>query len=126
MLGALSSFALAQKDSSRPVGVPATQWIALGEHAGIVISDYQPGDEDKTSQGLIRTLPAQSLPSPAESAALARQRSAKDAAAVARERKAEDSARGYVNNYFMVKQYGRWRRLSVVSPPQLLGALRPE
>jgi hypothetical protein len=123
-VGTVCSFALAQKDTGRPAGVPASQWIPLSDRAGVVISDYQPGDEDKTSQGLIRAQRVQRLPPPGESAALARKQSAQDAAAVARQRASENSARGYVNGYFMVKLYGRWTRLSVVPPPELLGAIK--
>ncbi|MGH9562701.1 MAG: hypothetical protein ACRD3S_14715, partial [Terracidiphilus sp.] len=78
----IGSYALAQKDACRPDGIPAGQWIPLSDRAGIVISDYQPGDETKTSQGLIRPLRVQSLP-PA-------------APVVQRQRVSEDSARGYV------------------------------
>jgi hypothetical protein len=132
LVGAIGSFALAQKDTGRPVGVPASQWIPLSDRAGIVISDYQPGDEDKTSQGLIPTVPVQSLRSRGGPTAPAQQRAAQLAAAAAQEHSLGKSAggnpiyfRGYVNGYFMVKQDGRWTRLSVVPPPELLGAIRP-
>jgi hypothetical protein len=119
------SYALADKDASRPVGISAGQWIPLSERAGIVISDYQPGDEARTSQGLIRPEKVQRLPPPGQAALLARQRSAQDAAVLERQRSLENSARGYVDGYFMVKQSGRWIRLSVVPPPQLLESVKP-
>jgi hypothetical protein len=122
---AICSYALAEKDVSRPVGIPAGQWIPLSDRAGIVISDYQPGDETKTSQGLIRPERVQRLPPPGQAALLARQRSAQDAAVLERQRSLENSARGYINGYFMLKQNGRWIRLSVVPPPQLLGSVKP-
>jgi hypothetical protein len=116
------SYALAEKDASRPVGISAGQWIPLSDRAGIVISDYQPGDEARTSQGLIRPERVQRLPPPGQAALLARQRSAQDAAVLERQR---NSARGCINGYFMVKQSGRWIRLSVVPPPQLLKSVKP-
>jgi hypothetical protein len=122
----LCSYALAQKDAGRPAGISAGQWMPLGSQAGIVISDYQPGDEAKTSQGLIQPQRVQALRAPGEAALLARQRSSEDAAALARQRSSEDRARGYIDGYFMLKRNGRWIRLSVVPPPQVLGALRPQ
>ena len=122
----ICSYALAQKDSGRPIGIPASQWIPLGDRAGIVISDYQPGDAIKTSQGLIQPLRVQSLPPPDQTALLARQQSSTAGASIERQRASEDSKRGYVDGYFVVKRGSQWIRLSVVPPPQLLGALKPK
>src|SRR6185437_10881538 len=121
----IGSYALGQKSTDRPVGIPASQWIALGDRAGIVISDYQPGDEERTSQGLIRPQRVQSLPPPGQKTLITHQRSAAQAAQMERQRASLDAARGYINGYFMVKREGRWIRLSVVPPPQVLGALQP-
>lgn len=120
LVAGICSYALGQPSTDRPVGIPAGQWIPLSDRAGIVISDYQPGDEDKTSQGLIRPLPP-----PGQTTLAARQRSGEEAEEMERLRQSEDVARGYVNGYFMVKRDGRWIRLSVVPPPQVLGSLQP-
>ena len=126
LVAATCSYAVfAQNDTGRPVGIPAGQWIPLSDRAGIVISDYQPGDENKTSQSLIRTVPVQGLPPPGQSASVARESASKDTAALERQRSSEDRARGYVNGYLMVKRYGRWVRLSIVPAPELLGSLKP-
>lgn len=125
LVATICSYALAQKSTDRPAGIPAGQWIALSDRAGIVISDYQPGDEDKTSQGLIQPQRVQRLPSPGPTTPIARQRTAEQAAESERLRASEDTARGYINGYFMVKRDGRWIRLSVVPPPQVLGSLQP-
>lgn len=123
LVASIGSYALGQKSTDRPVGIPAGQWIGLSDRAGIVISDYQPGDEDKTSQGLIQPLRVQRLPEPATR--LARQRAAEQAREGERVSASEAAARGYINGYFMVKREGRWIRLSVVPPPQVLGTLQP-
>lgn len=126
LVAGICSYALGQQSTDRPVGIPASQWIALSDRAGIVISDYQPGDEDKTSQGLIQPQRVQRLPpSPGETTLSARQRSGEEAAQMKRLRKSEDAARGYINGYFLVKRDGRWIRLSIVPPPQVLGSLQP-
>ncbi|HWG77844.1 MAG TPA: hypothetical protein VN660_13785 [Steroidobacteraceae bacterium] len=125
LAASVCSYALGQKGTDRPVGISASQWIALSDRAGIIISDYQPGDEDKTSQGLIQPLRVQRLPPPGPTTPIMRQRAAEQAAESERLRASEDAARGYINGYFMVKREGRWIRLSVVPPPQVLGALQP-
>ena len=109
----ICSFAVAQKDSSRPAGVPASQWVPLGDRLGIVISDYQPSEALETPQMLAPRPP----PPPGQDAGIVGRNPPKDIASLS---PLKEGARPYIDGYFMVKQNGRWTRLSVVPPPQVL------
>jgi hypothetical protein len=89
------SFASAEKSPDRPSGISAGHWVPLGDRLGVAISDYQPSDflGDCLPRGQCVSPPVASSP---------------------------NTTRPFLNGYFMVKQDGRWTRLSVVPPPEVL------
>jgi len=94
------AFAATERAVDRPPGIAADQWFPIGDHLGLVVSDYQPGLDPLIDSGPMNVLtpPRDTGPSPPLNLRTTRPTPA-------------------LTGYLMIKQAGHWTRLSVVSPP---------
>jgi hypothetical protein len=122
----------ARRVVDRPPGLSDGQWIPLGDRIGLVISDYQPGDVILAGgPWLPPSVPPLSTFPPPLAAPLIVPRLPPPSGLPVRPR-ARCPQRGscqrgsivgqLIDGYFMVKVDGRWMRLSIVQPPQVLHA----